>query len=92
MDSIEDLSNARANYSALDRLPESLDNTYEDIVARRRNSSSLHSSALAEKVLSWTCYAESPLSLAELQHAVAIEDGDTKFEPTVVRFRVKIYL
>jgi hypothetical protein len=31
---------------------------------------------LAEKILSWICFARKPLSIPQLQHALAVEPND----------------
>jgi ankyrin repeat protein len=39
------------------------------------------SSELAQRMLTWLCYARRPLSEAELQHAIATEVDDEDFDP-----------
>jgi ankyrin repeat protein/uridine kinase len=39
------------------------------------------SSELAQRMLTWLCYASRPLSEAELQHAIATEVDDEDFDP-----------
>jgi len=35
---------------------------------------------LAEQVLSWITYAQRPLTILELQHALAVESGEPKLD------------
>jgi hypothetical protein len=50
--------------------------TFDRILA-----SDMASSKLAKRILSWLCYAQSPLYEAELQHAIATEVDDEDFDP-----------
>lgn len=62
--------------AALTTLPEGLDSMYFNIMDRIRGQDD-EMAALAIDVLSWVYYAKRPLTLQELQHALAIEPGDT---------------
>jgi ankyrin repeat protein len=57
-------------------LSEMYQSTLDRIVA-----SDAASSELAQRMLTWLCYARRPLSEAELQHAIATEVDDEEFDP-----------
>ena len=65
--------------TALSSLPEELDRTYDQVMQRIREQGADHA-MLALKVLGWMRFAARPLGTRELQHAVAVEPGDTQFE------------
>ena len=64
---------------ALASLPEEIDKTYDEVLQRIHAQGADHV-ALALKVLGWIRYATRPLSIRELQHAVAVEPGDAQFD------------
>lgn len=74
MDSIAWKPTRKAVRKALDVLPSGLDATYSEAMQRIR-SQPLEIVAIAEKVLCWVAFSFRTLSVAELQHAVAIEPG-----------------
>lgn len=62
---------------ALENLPRELDKTYDQAMTRIENQGrSLRELAL--KVLSWVTLAKRALSTAEVQHAVAVQLGESK--------------
>lgn len=61
--------------NALTTLPEGLDNTYEETM-ERIDSQHTDQATLARKVLCWVFYASQPLTMLQLQHALAVETGD----------------
>lgn len=70
--------------SALQRLPrglEVLDQAYREAVTRI-DSQPQGLSNLAKRVLSWITYAQRPLIIQELQHALAVETGDQELDET----------
>ena len=77
IDSLVSKNNRKAVREALSNLPKGLDDTYEEAMVRI-NGQNQEDRELAEKVLMWITCAKRPLSVRELQHAVAIEDGDTE--------------
>jgi hypothetical protein len=77
MDSLAKKHNKRDIRSALNVLPEQLDNTYEEAL-KRIYSQENGDVDLAVQVLSWICFALRPLSVLEIQHALAVETGDTE--------------
>jgi hypothetical protein len=71
MDSLVSKSNLRAVRNALDRLPASVNATYDEAMERIRKQGE-EDRDLADQVLSWIAYARRPLSLKELQYALAV--------------------
>ena len=65
--------------TALSSLPEELDRTYDQVLQRIRAQDRDHA-VLALKVLSWIYHAARPLGVRELQHALAVEPGDSQFD------------
>jgi hypothetical protein len=70
MDTLATKNNPRAVRDALDVLPTEVEATYRDAM-RRITAQSNDDKDLAESILVWVTYARRPLSLRELQHAVA---------------------
>lgn len=79
IDSIVSKHNRKAIRDTLRRLPKGLDNTYA-VAMSRIEGQNQDDRELAEKVLSWISYACRPLSITELQYAVAVENGDTEID------------
>lgn len=67
----------------LQNLPATLDDTYDEAMRRIQNQEVEHSN-IAMKTLAWLTYAFRPLSLKELQHALAVEPGDTDLDPELI--------
>ena len=61
---------------ALINLPDGLENMYNDVLERIQGQDK-ELASLAMNVLGWIYHAKRPLKLIELQHALAIEPGDT---------------
>lgn len=57
-------------------LPTTLEDTYDDAMERIENQEPDHR-RIALKAIAWVCYTFRALSLKELQHALAVEPGDT---------------
>ena len=72
-DSLCAKSTLRSLRQTLDKLPDSFKDTYDNALARIDRQSE-EQRKLAYRVFSWMSYAFRPLSLVELQYAVAIED------------------
>jgi hypothetical protein len=68
------LPNRAAVLGALERLPTEIHGAY-DIVMDRIKQQGESDEALAKKVLLWVAQARRPLSVAELQHALAVLPG-----------------
>jgi len=62
---------------ALGALPTELHDTFEGVIKRIQQSRG--HAELGMKVLLWLHLAFRPLKLKELQHALAVEQGDTQF-------------
>jgi len=60
--------------SALERLPDGLDDVYDAVIDRIKSQSS-DDTSLALKILSWITYAKVPLGAAVLQHAVVVTEN-----------------
>ena len=58
--------------NALEEMPASLDDVYNEILQRIRDQSS-SKSKLAMRIFMWLSYCEQPLTVAELQHAIAVD-------------------
>src|SRR5579862_4271607 len=79
MDSLAKEDNLKAVRRALAALPRGLDATYDEAMRRIRGQN--HAEARrAEQVLSWISYALRPLTLIEIQHALAVEPEDADFD------------
>ncbi|KAI9768838.1 MAG: hypothetical protein M1840_004652 [Geoglossum simile] len=76
MDSLVSKNNADAIREALQHPPEKLEDTYEEAMARILKQSR-EDRELAFGVISWISFAVRPLSIEELQHALAVRPGDT---------------
>ena len=76
MDSLAREDNIRDIRRALQSLPEELDRTYDDVM-RRIQSQDRRKVERAEQVLSWISYAERPITVKEIQSALAVELDDT---------------
>jgi len=79
MDSLVNQTSARNIYRALERLPEKLNDTFDDAMNRTAAQPEEHS-LLANQVISWIFYAKRPLQIAELREALAVEPGDTRLD------------
>src|SRR6266480_7122313 len=75
MDSLAKKHNRRDVRMTLNNLPKELDDTYDEAIKRIR-SQDRGDVELAEKVLYWISYAVRPLTVSEIQHALATEPGD----------------
>jgi len=75
MDSIAAKYDKQGIVHALQTLPTKLDVSYEDTM-RRISEQDEESARLAEQVLAWLTLAVRPLSVAELQHALAVRPLD----------------
>ena len=80
MDSLVSKSSLRAVRNALKVLPTRVNDTYDEVMARIR-AQSPDDRELAENVLSWIAYARRPISLQELQHAVAVTPDMLDMDP-----------
>jgi ankyrin repeat protein len=67
----------------LETLPNTLTGAYDNILQRIEDQEADHK-RIAFKTLAWVSYALRSLSLKELQHALAIEPGDTQLDEEMV--------
>ena len=79
MDSLVSKNNRKAIRIALENLPKSIEATYDETM-QRIEAQNQEDRELADKVLSWISYALRPLSITELQHALAVDEYSTKTE------------
>lgn len=77
MDSIATNGTLKAIREALRMLPRELDDTYDEAM-RRIESQNDYDRQLAERVLSWISFAARPITLEELQCALAVEKCQPK--------------
>jgi len=80
MDSLGGKLNAREVRAALENLPEGMDDTYDEAMKRVERQEDSHKQ-LAKRVLSWITYVIRPLSVQELQHALAVMHDTTHIDP-----------
>ncbi|KAJ7076752.1 hypothetical protein B0H15DRAFT_1004565, partial [Mycena belliarum] len=72
--SLSSKNTVKAVRQALPSLPQTLDQTYEEAIARILSQSS-EDKELALRTLTWVAYTKRPLAVAELLEALAIEPG-----------------
>ncbi|KAJ7076757.1 hypothetical protein B0H15DRAFT_893114, partial [Mycena belliarum] len=72
--SLSSKNTVKAVRQALQSLPQTLDQTYEEAIERILSQSS-EDKELALQTLNWVAYTKRPLSVAELLEALAIEPG-----------------
>jgi hypothetical protein len=77
MDSLADCLTIGEVLHALEHLPKEINNTYDQAMARVEKLSANRQRAV-KKLLLWVSFAERPLKIAELEHAIAITRGMTK--------------
>jgi ankyrin repeat protein len=79
MDSLANKPTRRTLENALKTLPKELDLTYDEAMKRIEDQNE-DDKELAWKILSWIVLTSRPLRKAELQHALAVEVGDSIFD------------
>ena len=79
MESLTTKTTLRKLKDALTALPEGLDKTYDETM-ERINSQHPDQATLARKVLCWVFHAFRPLTVLEIQHALAVETGDSMLD------------
>ena len=79
MDVLVNKNNRKAIYTALKNLHKGIEDTYEEALERVQNQNQ-DDRELANKTLLWISFALRPLSITELQHALAVEKTSTKTE------------
>jgi len=80
MDSLVGKHTPAAVRKALENLPKEVNDTYDEAMERieRQNEDDKE---LAKQVFSWITYACRPLSVTELQHALAVTPEKTNMDP-----------
>ncbi|KAJ7444029.1 ankyrin repeat-containing domain protein [Mycena latifolia] len=78
-ESLATKNTVKAVREALQHLPNNLNHTYEEAMNRIKNQNE-DDTQLALQALTWVAYAKRPLSLAELQEALAIEPDATTLD------------
>ncbi|KAG4432894.1 hypothetical protein IFR05_011612 [Cadophora sp. M221] len=76
LDTLTTKTTRRKIKSALDNLPEGLDSIYDELMERIKLQNPRDHADLAIRVLGWIFFAVRPLTVQEVQHALAIEEGD----------------
>ena len=79
LDALGTKNNRRAIYDALKSLPRGYDATYQEAM-QRIQAQNEDDRQLAKEVLSWISYAMRPLSVTELQNALAVQPGDSDLQ------------
>lgn len=80
MDSLIPQTNLRGVRDALAKLPAGVNTTYDEAMERIGRQDG-DDRMLAERILAWVTCAYRPLSLRELQHALAVSPRMTHVEP-----------
>jgi ankyrin repeat protein len=83
MESLAQKHTRRAVREALENLPKGLDEMYDNVLGRIYNQDE-EDVQLAKKLLSWVSYALRPLTVTELQHALATEPDDRKIDKEAI--------
>lgn len=79
MDSLSTKTTLRKFKTTLESLPDDLNVTYDEIWERIK-AQNPDDADLAKKVVYWVFHAMRPLTVPELQHALAVESGDTSLD------------
>ena len=79
MDSLASKLHRRGVCDALESLPSEVNATYEEAMARIK-AQNKDAVGLAEQALSWITHACQPLSIKELQHALAVSPEMTSMD------------
>jgi hypothetical protein len=74
---------------SLDNLPNDIDDIYNQAMERIEGQLKADRE-LAERVLSWITYARRPLTVEELQHALAVSPEMVNMDPTALIFNWKL--
>ncbi len=87
MESLAKQMAKREMRKALNSLPKELDETYDHAMERIRSQDTEYA-GMAKQVLAWLSHAYRPLSVKELQHALAVHPGDVCTSRVSARKRV----
>ena len=83
MDSLVGKLSTAEVLSALEKLPEGMDDTYDEAMERIERQVD-NRKQLAKRVLSWLTYVARPLSVRELQHALAVVPNTSNINPNAI--------
>ncbi|KAM0463933.1 hypothetical protein ACHAO4_000658 [Trichoderma viride] len=77
LDTLVKKTTRRKIKTALETLPEGLDSIYEELMNRVKLQNPHDHAELAMRVIGWIFYTSRPLTVTEMQNALAVEPGDT---------------
>ncbi|KAI9148367.1 26S proteasome non-ATPase regulatory subunit [Paramyrothecium foliicola] len=80
LDTLVNKTTRRKIKSALETLPEGLDSIYEELMVRVKLQNPKDHAELAVRVLGWIFHTARPLTVTEIQTALAIEQGDSSLD------------
>ncbi|PBK81206.1 hypothetical protein ARMGADRAFT_812790, partial [Armillaria gallica] len=80
IDSLAQSTNRKILQDALKELPDNMKNAYDETMERVKHQGK-HKSVLASRIFGWIVFARYPLTMLELQHALAVELGTTTLNP-----------
>ena len=80
LDTLINKTTRRKIKSALDTLPEGIHGVYEELMTRIKLQNPRDHVELAIRVLRWIFYVARPLTVDEIQHALATEHGDSDLD------------
>ncbi|KAI5782081.1 hypothetical protein DFH27DRAFT_579715 [Peziza echinospora] len=83
IEAVAECVNSNELREAMRRLPGGLDATYDNAL-ERISSQGPRRLGLAKTILMWITYAVRPLSMKELQHALAVKEGDGSLDEGAV--------
>lgn len=77
LDTLVKKTTRRKIKTALETLPEGLDSIYEELMNRVKLQNPHDHAELAMRVIGWIFHTSRPLTVIEMQNALAVEPGDT---------------
>jgi hypothetical protein len=89
MNMLVEQHNEEGVLETLDNLPNDIDEIYNQTMERIERQSNADKE-LAEQILSWITYARRPLSVEELQHALAVSPKMREMNPRALIFEWKL--
>ena len=81
VDKLERQTSAEGILDALNSLPKEFDENYEEIMQERILESSSETAELGTNILKWLTNVNQPLTLNQLQQAIAVRRGDSGLRP-----------
>jgi DNA-binding transcriptional regulator GbsR (MarR family) len=90
MDKLVQQNSDKEVLRALENLPEGIDEIYNDAMERIEKQNEVNK-RLAKRVLAWITHARRPLTVEELQHALAVSANMTsKMDPAAIIYETKM--